>query len=155
MRSSAPRAEMTKTPGGRSGEEGGDGAKGAAALLLSANLTHSSIYKHQLPEKHCCLLSINRNHSPMAHPIMRPHTEPRLCRGSPLFFGGQPDSGLDHPTTLPRRLGLWGGTRPSGSDWSVRSMDGLEEEDSKPATVIIFQWPFKVMRYKSFSFFLP
>lgn len=45
----------------------------------------------------------------MAHPIMRPHTEPRLCRGSPLFFGGQPDSGLDHPTTLPRRLGLPGG----------------------------------------------
>lgn len=68
--------------------EGGDGASGAAAPLLSANLPHSSIYKHQLPQKSGCLLSINRNHSPMVHLIMRPHTEPRLdaahhCLGQP------------------------------------------------------------------------
>lgn len=69
--------------------EGGDGAKGAAALLLSANLTHSSIYKHQLPQKHCCLLSINRNHSPMVHLIMRPHTEQRLAAAHRCL--GQPD----------------------------------------------------------------
>jgi len=43
--------------------EGGDGANGAASPLLSANLLHSSIYKHQLPQKSVCLLSINRNHS--------------------------------------------------------------------------------------------
>lgn len=103
------RCRNDKKPRRKTGEEGGDGAEGAAALLRCANLTHSSIYKHQLPEKHCCLLSINQNHSPMAHPIMRPHTEPRLCRGSTLFFGGQPDPGLDHPTTLPWRLETVGG----------------------------------------------
>lgn len=31
--------------------EVGDGANGAAAPLLSANLPHSSIHKHQLPQK--------------------------------------------------------------------------------------------------------
>ena len=68
--------------------EGGDGGNGAGAPLLSANLLHSSIYKHQLPQKSGCLLSINRNHSPMVHLIMRPHTEPKLdaahhCLGQP------------------------------------------------------------------------
>lgn len=40
------------------------------------------------PQKTVCLLSINRNHSPMEHLIMRPHTELRLraahyCLGRP------------------------------------------------------------------------
>lgn len=76
--------------------EGGDGANGAAAPLLSANLPHSSIYKHQLPQKSGCLLSINRNHSPMVHLIMRPHTELRLDAAHHCL--GQPAS---HPCSRP------------------------------------------------------
>lgn len=73
--------------------ESGDGANRAAAPLLGANLLHSSIYKHQLPQKSGCLLSINRNHSPMVHLIMRPHTELRLdaahhCLGQPASNPG-------------------------------------------------------------------
>lgn len=41
-------------PSGRK-EDGGDGANGAAAPLFSANLPHSSIYKHQLPQKSGCV----------------------------------------------------------------------------------------------------
>lgn len=89
--------------------EGGDRANGAAAPLLSANLPHSSIYKHQLPQKSGCLLSINRNHSPMVHLIMRPHTELRLdaahhCLGQPA------SSSRPTPTPTPahRLQASWG-----------------------------------------------
>lgn len=65
----------------------------------------------------------------MAHPIMRPHTE--QSRGSPLFSGGSQifkpppvfRAGPPH-NTAPETGGVWGSNRPSGSDWSVRSMDG-------------------------------
>lgn len=111
--------------------EGGDGASEAAALLLGANLPHSSIYKHQLPQKSGCLLSIKRNHSPMAHLIMRPHTEPGLDAASPLFGPASfnplvPDSPPHQPPPPPaHRLRADGGrcvvrgSRPSGSDRSA------------------------------------
>lgn len=53
----------------------GSNGSEAGAAMLSSNLPHSSIYEHQLPQKRGCLLSINRNHSPVVHLIMRPHTE--------------------------------------------------------------------------------
>lgn len=70
--------------------QGGDRDNQVATPLLGANLPHSLIYKHQLPQKKeekkgGCLLSINRNHSPMVLLIMRPHTELRGWRCSPLF----------------------------------------------------------------------
>lgn len=82
--------------------EGGDGACEAAAALPAANLPHSSIYKHQLPQKSGCVLSINRNHSPMVHLIMRPHTEPGLdaahrCLGPASFNCTVPDSPPHQP----------------------------------------------------------
>lgn len=44
--------------------EGGDGANGAAAPLLSANLPHSSIYKHQLPQKKWLLVKYQQKITP-------------------------------------------------------------------------------------------
>lgn len=44
--------------------EGGDGANGAAAPLLSANLPHSSIYKHQLPQKKWLLVKYQQKSLP-------------------------------------------------------------------------------------------
>lgn len=96
--------------------EGGDGASQAATPLLSANLPHSSIYKHQLPKKSGCLLSINRNHSPMVHLIMRPHTEPWLDAAH--RFLGQPAlnfSSRPTPTAAPtHRLEASGGLKEEG-----------------------------------------
>lgn len=89
--------------------EGGDGASQAATPLLSANLPHSSIYKHQLPQKSGCLLSINRNHSPMVHLIMRPHTEPwfdaaHRCLGQRVVPDPPPQQ--PEPTDWRRTKGL-------------------------------------------------
>lgn len=44
--------------------EGGDGANGAAAPLLGANLLHSSIYKHQLPQKKWLLVKYQQKSLP-------------------------------------------------------------------------------------------
>lgn len=107
-------------PMGNKGEIG-DGANGAAAPLLSANLPHSSIHKHQLPQKSGCLLSINRNHSPVVYLIMRPHTELTLdaahhCLGQPASnlspqFAGELRTEGDRCTVR--------GSRLSGFSWSA------------------------------------
>lgn len=102
--------KLKAEPSGNIGE-GGDGASETATPLLSANLPHSSIYKHQLPQKSGCLLSINRNHSPMVHLIMRPHTEPSLDAAH--HSSGQPapnSRSRPTPTTAPahRLQASWG-----------------------------------------------
>lgn len=50
-------------PLGNKGEVG-DGANGAAAPLLSANLPHSSIHKHQLPQKKWLLVKYQQKSLP-------------------------------------------------------------------------------------------